>query len=205
MFLRKELLQNSRVEAEGIMKKIIVMLIVLMVIEIGLLSGCQEEKVDYHKLDYSKVEYTLSSTLVLEGNASWGGIRIFLEFKFPNPYFRTPTVMDGCTIKELNYTLTGNGHYVGGQTLTKLMSGNNTLTLQALGYFQGRIEIFTLNNSHIPSTREYLINIDPDLKTAIENKSPIQWNMTGLLSFYTPDKSEIIKIPVTATYIQTKY
>jgi len=40
MFLRKELLQNSRVEAEGIMKKITVMLIVLMIIGIGLLSGC---------------------------------------------------------------------------------------------------------------------------------------------------------------------
>ena len=151
------------------------------------------------------MEYTLSSTLVLEGNAGLGGIRIILEFKFPNPYFGTPTVMDGCTIKELNYTLSGNDHYVGGQTLTKLMSGNNTLTHQALGYFQGRIEIFTLNNSHTPNTREYLINIEPDLKTTIENKSPIQWNMTGVISFYTPDKSKIIKIPVTATCIQTEY
>ena len=119
------------------------LLIAVIVISMGLLSGCTElsndsNGIDYSSFDYSKVEYDFSAHHIPSGSAGWGGIDVWLEFMFPSEYFGYGT-MEGCKIKELNYVLYGNGHYVGGEQIAELFGGDNTLSSQAFGYFIGRI------------------------------------------------------------------
>ena len=137
------------------MKKMTILLIALLIIIAGLLSGCIESSNDsieiaFHSFDYSEVEYDFSAEY------DSGTIEVWLEFVFPYQHFGQGT-MEGCEIKELNYVLYGNGHYVGGQKLTELVHGDNTLTWQGLGLFNGWFDVYELNTSVIPYKKDWLV------------------------------------------------
>lgn len=173
------------------MKKLIILLIALLIISTCLLSGCTDssyDNIDYHSFDYSKVEYDFTVSY------NRGNIDFYLEFIFPYQHFGQGT-MEGCEIRELNYVLYGNGHYVGGQKLTELVDGDNVLTWQGFGLFNGWFDVYELNSSYHKDKKDWLIYIHPELKSAMENETMIKWTITGEFSFYTPDGSELIKVP----------
>jgi len=184
--------------------KNIVKYLCLSLIIMGFFTGCignqNSNTVDYKNLDYNKVEYKLTALYIPSGSPGWGGIDVMLEFTFPDKYFGNPNVMTGCTIKELNYVLSGNTHYAGGQKITSLSSGTSTY-----GSFRGRIEVFTMNTDVYPYQKIWLIDINPDLKTAMENETPIEWSLSGELSTTSPDDSDTMTIPVSATYYQIDF
>jgi len=197
------------------MQKNGMLLIALMVISIGFLSGCTESsndsnEIDYSGFDYGNVEFELYADYTGSGSIGWGGIDVRFDFMFPSQYFDYGT-MDGCEIKELNYVVYGNGHYVGGEKITELDGGGNTLTSQAFGSFRGRIEVFDYNTSTYPNTKVWLIYIHPELKSAMENETTIKWTASGEMSFYTPEDAEygtrdLIKVPFEdLTYYQTEF
>ena len=188
---------------QGPIKNIVKYLCFSLIIT-GFFAGCignqNSNSVDYKNIDYDKVEYKLTARYIPSGSPGWGGIDALLEFTFPDQYFGNPNVMAGCTIKELNYVLSGNTHYVGGQKITSLSYGTSVY-----GSFVGRIEVFTMNTDVYPNQKVWLININSDLKTAMEAEQPIEWSLNGDISVTIPDSSDTIIVPVRATYYQTDF
>ena len=174
-----------------------ILLISIIVISIGLVSGCTESsndsnKADYNNFDYSKVEFEFRAEYIGSGSVGWGGIDISFYFTFPSQYFGFGT-MEGCKIEELDYVLYGNNHYVSGQTLTELdRSNTNKLGVQGIGTMNGRIEVFEYDTSVYPNEKIWLINLNSELKNAMESETTIKWTASGEMSFRTPDNSQLI-------------
>ena len=96
-------------------------------------------------------------------------------------------------MNKLTYTLYGNGHYVGGNTIDYIWhAGDKAFTFYKTYsnvYFHQYLEI-----SYTP----------PELRRAIENMTTIQWKASGELSVYTPDDSTLLTLPFEdLTYYET--
>lgn len=177
-----------------------ILLIVIIIISIGCLSGCTNdgynEKIDYKNLDWSKAEWTLNSHYepYVHGNPESGKVHVNLYLTLPEEYFsQIFSPRWNLTIsKELSFILYGNGHYCGGDT----MYGNRIINWN---YFQRNIKVFNWSCCY-EDGNEYgfklvpAFSIDQELQDAMLEETAIQWLVSGQVTFYAPDTQDEIPL-----------
>jgi len=173
------------------MRKIGMLLVALMLISIGLLSGCTESS---NKNKETDKEYSMDGLqLVLSDVSSIDSSNGYEDKISINFALDDVSSIHDCKMNKLTYMLYGNGQYVGGSTIDYIWhAGNKDFTFYKTYsnvYFHQYLEI-----SYTP----------PELRRAIENMTTIQWKASGELSVYIPDDSTLLALPFEdLTYYET--
>ncbi|MCX6822242.1 MAG: hypothetical protein NTW30_05710 [Candidatus Aenigmarchaeota archaeon] len=195
------------------MQKIGILLIVIIIISIGCLSGCtnekQNEKIDYKNLDWSKAEWALYSHYepYVHGDPESGKVHVNLYLKLPEEYFPIFNNHWNLTVsKELTFILHGNGHYCGGDSL---MTYRNDII--NLNEFHRNIKVFNWSCCY-EDGNEYgfklipAFSIDQELQNAMLEETAIQWSVSGQVTFYAPENQDEISLSFeNVSCIQTDF
>lgn len=165
---------------------------ILISIIVGIFSGCLND------IDYTKIKIVPNFTasfipvdLELGGAPGWGNVRVNFSFRLPADIPYKPLF-----VKEFTYAIYGNGYYVGGNKITTSTNFS--------GFVEDYLRILDVNSSTDPSTYEWLVDINQELKNDLLQKKTVHWTVTGELSFYKFE-SEIITVPFEDSFDQSEY
>jgi hypothetical protein len=172
------------------MQKNGMLLIVTILICIGWLSGCTSPENNSEKSEEYTMEHlqlTLSDISSIYSSNGYEG-KISINFAIPDV-----STIHNCKMNRLTYVLYGNDQHVGGGTIDYIWhEGNKDFVFSE-----------TYSNVYF---QQYLnvVSILPELRKAIENKTTVQWKVSGEFSVYTPDNSELMTLPFNdLTYYET--
>ncbi len=174
-------------------KVVVVGMIVAILLTVGL-SGCTEPTKTEYRTDNAKI---LLEQVHFEGFGGAYRGKIWVVFEYRN-LDETQTL---CKMNKLDYVLYGNTHYIGGGEITHEGMGSfeNEEFLSQLAHFDDYIQIY---EDDIDAPMKPIVYIHPELRSALENETSIEWSVRGELSFYALD-SILIEIPFDLTYYQT--